>query len=202
MSDSDTDRRRTDESDSDHAPRQRLAVGELGSDVTAGGPSGERDTPARDLVCPGDDLGLVARLRIDEQEERGVASIMVDSEQSFGGSSTPGGAWVGGNTGTHSDRKRGFERDRRAAGLDRTAGCDCAGPGHPGDTRVSRGLLSLLCRLPRIEDAGREDEDETGIPTECFDRFLHGIEGCADPGTGPRTGERVLRTNELGRGHR
>src|SRR5918994_4333463 len=101
----DTDRRLADEGDSDHAPRQRLAVGELSSDLAAGGSSRERDTPARDLVCPGDDLSLVARLRVDEQEERGVASVEVDAEQSLGGGRAPGGARIGGSPSAHSDRE-------------------------------------------------------------------------------------------------
>ena len=82
MRNADTDRRLADEGDGDHAPRHGLAVGELGSRLTAGGSSGERDAPARDLVRAGDDLSLVARLRVDEQEEHGVASVEVDAEQS------------------------------------------------------------------------------------------------------------------------
>ena len=105
MRNADTDRRPAGQGDGDYAARKRLAVGELGSGVAAGGSSRERDAPTRDLVCPGDDLSLVARLRVDEQEERGVVSVEGHAEQGLGGGRAPGGARVGGSTRTHPDRE-------------------------------------------------------------------------------------------------
>ena len=106
MRNADTDRRLADEGDCDHAPRHGLSVGELGSGVTAGGTSSERDAPTRDIVGSGDDLSLIARLRVDEQEEHGVAVVEVDLGQSPGGSRAPGVVRIGGSTRTHPDQDR------------------------------------------------------------------------------------------------
>ena len=93
-----------DMDDSDHASGQWLAVGELSSHLAPGGSSGERDAPTRDLVGSVHDLGLVARLRVDEEEERGVACLTVDVEQRLVGCRAPCGARVGGSTCADSDR--------------------------------------------------------------------------------------------------
>ena len=90
--------------DSDHASRQWLAVGELSSRLAPGGSSRERDAPTRDFVGPVDDLGLVARLRVDEEEEHGMASLTVYVEQRLVGGGAPRGARVGGSTRPDSDR--------------------------------------------------------------------------------------------------
>src|ERR687897_1841259 len=100
----DTDRRLADQGDGDHAPRQRLAVGELSSGLAAGGSSRERNAPTRDLVCPRDDLSLIARLRVDEHEEHGIAWVAIDAEEGFRGGRAPGRTRIGGSPGAHSDR--------------------------------------------------------------------------------------------------
>ena len=183
-------------------PDNGSAVGELGSRFAAGGSARERDAPACDFVGPVDDLSLVARLGVDEEQEHDMTSFAIDVDQRFGGGSAPGGARVGGRGGADSDRNRGVERDRRAAALDGTAGRDDARPGHSGDACFSRGRVSLHRRLLRIEVAGREDQDETGVAPESLDRFLDGVERRADSGSGACAGEKVLRSDEVGRCHR
>ena len=74
---------------------------------------------------------------------------------------------------------------------------DRAGPGHPGDTRVSRRRLSLRRRLLRIEGAGRKDQDETSVPPERLERFLHGLERCAGADGGAGAGEPISRAQDF-----
>ena len=166
---------------------------------SAAGGSRERDASTRDFVGPVDDLGWPTRSRRRAGARHGFLAIDVD--QRFGGGSASGGA-VGGNGGADSDRNRGVERDRRAAALDGTAGRYDACPGHSGDARFSRSRVSLHRRLLRIEVAGREDQYETGVAPESFDRFLDGVEGRTDLGSGACAGETVSRSDEVGRGHR
>ena len=101
----DTDRRPAGQGDGDYAARKRLAVGELGFWRGRRRLLLRAGCALRDLVCPGDDLSLVARLRVDEQEERSVVSVEGDAEQSLGGGRAPGGARVGGSTRAYPDRE-------------------------------------------------------------------------------------------------
>ena len=91
-----------DEGDGDHAPDNASPSANWAR--TWPPASRERDASTRDLVCAGDDLSLVARLRVDEQEEHGVASVPVDAEQSVGCGRASSGARVGGSARSHSDR--------------------------------------------------------------------------------------------------
>src|SRR4029450_2453043 len=92
-----------------------LAVCELSSDRPAGGSSCKRDPPARDLVGAGDDLGLVARFRVDEEEKHGVSSVAADAEQRLGRGASACGPRVGPWTRSPSAPKRGVEGNRGAA---------------------------------------------------------------------------------------
>src|SRR4029453_4925319 len=143
----DPDRHRVDKSDGNHASRKRFAVCELGSDLSARGSSCKRDAPTGNLVCTGDDLSLVAGLRVDEQEEDGVSSVAADAEQSLGRGTSPGAPGVKHGTRAPSGRNRRVEGNGRAAALDGTAERDRAGPGHSGYTSVSGGCRGLGRRL-------------------------------------------------------
>ena len=104
MGNADTDRLLAGDGDSDNASRQRPAVGELGSRFSAGGSPRERDAPTCDFVGPVDDLGLVARLGVDEEQEPDMTSLAIEIDQRLGGGGAPGGARVGGSASADSDR--------------------------------------------------------------------------------------------------
>ena len=76
MRDADPDGRSTADGNGDHAVRQGAAVGETGAPGTPGGATGERDHSPGDRVRPGDDLGLVAGLGVDEQQQNGMRSVV------------------------------------------------------------------------------------------------------------------------------
>ena len=137
--------------DGDHAVRERAALAELRACGTPGRPSRERDGPAGDRICPGDDLSLIAALRVDEQKHHVMRSV-VDSCECLRRRVAPGRARVARLHGTDAGAERRGERDRGAAGLDQAVRADRRRPGHTGDARTLRLLPVPRRRRPRDRD--------------------------------------------------
>src|SRR5215212_8886531 len=74
--DAHADRRAAADRHRDDAVQQRASAGEPGARRPPGRPAGEWNRAARDGVRPGDDLGLVAYLRVDEQQHDPVRSAV------------------------------------------------------------------------------------------------------------------------------
>jgi hypothetical protein len=196
----DGDRRAAAERDGDHALRQRAAVGEPGTRGAAGCSARERDPPPGDRVRPGDDLGLVAAFRVDEQQH-GLVWRVVDRGQSIRGGLPPGRAGVARVDRADARTERRRERDRRAAGVDHTVCGEGGRPRHPDDRRALRSLLRLGCHRVGIGVARREDQDEPRLLPQCVDRALDGVRRRMRSFGRRGAGDAVADVGSLGREH-
>src|SRR5215211_2469107 len=172
--DPDADRRAAADRHCDDAVQQCASPGEPGARGPPGGPAGERNRAARDRVRPGDDLGLVARLRVDEQQHDPMGSA-VDSRDGLCRRLAPRRPRVAALRGADARLQRHGERDRRAAGVHQTGRADGGRSRHAGDGGAARGFPSLGGDGVGIRVGGREDEHQPGLTPELADRAFHGV---------------------------
>ena len=176
MRDADADRRRCCRSR--RRPRRPTGRGRRRSAralAPPAAPPASGIVPPGHRVRPGDDLGLVAGLRVDEQQHDRVRSV-VDRGEGLRGRLAPGRARVAALRRRRRPRsERRGERDRRAARLDR---------GRPRRSPPSRSCRRHGRRLrppaPRrdgvgIDVTGGEDEHEPRLAAEVGDRALDGF---------------------------
>ena len=168
-------------------PFDSAPVGEPGAPDAARRAAREWNRRAGDRVRTRDDVGLVARLRVHEQEHDRVRRVG-DRDHGLRGRLLPGRARVATLRRPESRVQRGRECDRRAAGVDQALRPDGRRSGHARDGGAACGLLCLGCDGVEIGVAGREDENEPRLMPELSDRTLDGIGRSASTGSGRRAG--------------
>ena len=139
-----------------------------------GGATGERDHSPGDRVRPGDDLGLVAGLGVDEQQQNGMRSV-VDRGEGERGCVVSSFARVARPPRLRHRLRARTRRRLPSSHVDRAVRANRPRLGHAGDKRTSRGCLRLGGKGLGVCVTGGEEQNQPWLLAEGRDRTVDGV---------------------------